>query len=103
MSTMDELVNRFLTWPLPEEVSCDPCVMAIGYPNRTGTNLLTAEQAKQMLGHVLALHPMTTPVTREFCAAYPGTAAGIINALARQIDDNDEQRRDTPTWRDGVR
>ena len=26
------------------------------------------------------------PMTREFCAAFPGTAAGIINALARQID-----------------
>jgi hypothetical protein len=26
------------------------------------------------------------PMTREFCVDYPGTAAGIINRLARQID-----------------
>lgn len=26
------------------------------------------------------------PMTREWCANYPGTAAGIINELARQID-----------------
>ncbi len=83
MTTIDELVSRFLTWPVPADVHPDGTP---GQPGRTGTNLLTAEQAKQMLGHVLALHPMTTPVTREFCAAFPGTAAGIINALSRQID-----------------
>jgi hypothetical protein len=26
------------------------------------------------------------PMTREWCAAYPGAAAGIINRLARQVD-----------------
>jgi hypothetical protein len=26
------------------------------------------------------------PMTREWCAAYPGAAAGIINSLARQVD-----------------
>ena len=57
MKTMDELVSRFLAWNLPENFAPDagvyfkpPSHMA-GWP--TGTNLLTADQAKQMLTHVL--------------------------------------------------
>lgn len=53
MST-EKLVSRFLSWPLPENVCSDPCASMPGYPHRTGTNLLTAEQAKAMLEHVLA-------------------------------------------------
>lgn len=53
MTTIDDLVTSFLTWPLPGDVAADPCAMALDYPGRTGTNLLTAAQAKQMLTHVL--------------------------------------------------
>ncbi len=51
---IDELVNRFLAWPLPETVCSDLCVTEHGKPHRIGTNLLTAVEARQMLGHVLA-------------------------------------------------
>lgn len=54
---MDALVNRFLAWPLPESVCCDPCATTRGYPNRMGTNLLTADEAKTMFEHVLAADP----------------------------------------------
>jgi hypothetical protein len=48
-----ELVDRFLSWPLPASVRSDVCVtVASDYP-RLGTNLLTAEEAQQMLEHVL--------------------------------------------------
>ena len=47
---IDDLVTRFLTWPVPADVYPDGTP---GQPGRTGTNLLTAEQAKQMLTHVL--------------------------------------------------
>lgn len=50
MVNIDDLVNRFLTWPVPADVHPDGTP---GQPGRTGTNLLTAEQAKQMLVHVL--------------------------------------------------
>lgn len=50
MTTIDELVNRFLTWPVPADVYPDGTP---GQPGRTGTNLLTAAQARQMLTHVL--------------------------------------------------
>lgn len=53
---IDKLVDRFLGWRLPENVRPDPCVLDMNYPYRnqmSGTNLLTATEAKQMLEHVL--------------------------------------------------
>lgn len=54
----DEMVNRFLAWPLPMSVSSDLCVtkreLESSYPpKRIGTNLLTADEARAMLEHVL--------------------------------------------------
>jgi hypothetical protein len=46
------LVDRFLTWPLPESVCADPCATTQG-PNRIGTMLLTATEAEQMITHLL--------------------------------------------------
>ncbi|AZB54446.1 hypothetical protein EBL89_03580 [Cereibacter sphaeroides] len=46
-----EAVDRFLTWPVPAEVYPDGTP---GAPGRTGTNLLTAQQARAMLDHVIA-------------------------------------------------
>jgi hypothetical protein len=54
--SIDGLVNRFLAWPLPETVCSDTCVTERNYPfPRVGTNLLTADEARQMLQHVLAV------------------------------------------------
>jgi hypothetical protein len=54
MKVTDEMVDRFLNWPLPDSVCCDPCACMKNYPNsRIGTNLLTAVEARQMLEHVL--------------------------------------------------
>jgi hypothetical protein len=51
MQVTDEMVSRFLTWPVPADVYPDGTP---GQPGRTGTNLMTHEQARQMLTHVLA-------------------------------------------------
>lgn len=59
MSTIDELVNRFLAWKLPADFGPDGGVsFSAAYPPASphwpsGTNLLTAQQAKDMLTHVL--------------------------------------------------
>lgn len=45
-----DMVTRFLTWPVPANVYPDGTP---GQPGRTGTNLLSAPQAKAMLQHVL--------------------------------------------------
>lgn len=49
-----ELTNRFLAWPLPDSVCSDLCVTRQGDRHRTGTNLLTADEAKQMFKHVFS-------------------------------------------------
>ena len=46
-----EAVDRFLTWPVPADVYPDGTP---GKPGRTGTNLLTAHQAREMLNYVVA-------------------------------------------------
>lgn len=48
------IVNRFLAWPLPETVAADLCATMQGYPDRTGTNLLTAIEATEMVKHLLS-------------------------------------------------
>lgn len=53
----DTMVDRFLTWPLPDSVCSDPCASMPGHPHRSGTNLMTAVEARQMLEHVLAAGP----------------------------------------------
>lgn len=46
-------VDRFLSWPMPDSVCSDLCATIRGYKNRIGTNLLTADEARQMLEYVL--------------------------------------------------
>lgn len=43
------LAERFCAAPLPATVCADPCASMQGYPNRTGTNLLTVVEAQTML------------------------------------------------------
>lgn len=55
----EDMVTRFLTWPLPDSVCSDQCVTERGYgkvqgwPPRSGTSLLTADEARKMLLYVL--------------------------------------------------
>lgn len=58
MQVTDEMVDRFLTWALPASVCADPCATRPDMPNRSGTNLLTATEARAMLEHVLATTTM---------------------------------------------
>ena len=63
----DAMVNRFLSWPLPESVCSDECVTRTAgewtpeYPQRTGTNLLTADEARKMLEYVLGEYTNRCP------------------------------------------
>jgi hypothetical protein len=47
----EDMVNRFLQWPVPASVHPDGTP---GQPGRTGTNLLDATTARQMLEQVLS-------------------------------------------------
>lgn len=58
---IDELVSRFLAWPLPENFSPDNGIsfrrienkFGAPYPGPAGTNLLDAAQAQEMIEHLL--------------------------------------------------
>lgn len=58
MKVTDDMVSRFLTWPVPADVYPDGTP---GQPGRTGTNLMTAAQARAMLEHVLGPVLALTP------------------------------------------
>lgn len=54
MTVTDAMVDRFLSWRLPASVCADLCATNRDYQHpRCGTNLLTADEARQMLEHVL--------------------------------------------------
>jgi hypothetical protein len=57
MKVSDAIVNRFLSWRLPDDFNPD-CGVSFAKPNHptswpVGTNLLTATQTRQMLEYVL--------------------------------------------------
>ncbi len=58
-------VNRFLGWPLPASVRPDGCVMDTDYPNRAGTNLLTADEARAMFEYCLAAPSLPAVASQE--------------------------------------
>jgi len=54
---LNEKVERFLSWKLPKSVRADLCTCERDYPHpRSGTNLLTAVEAKQMIQHILGVN-----------------------------------------------
>ncbi len=59
---MDAMISRFLRWNLPDDFSPDGGISFYPPPNHmtehwwpVGTNLFTAEQAKAMIEHMLAI------------------------------------------------
>lgn len=48
-----ELAEKFCRWPLPETVCADLCATKARTEHRTGTNLLSTLEARQMLAYVL--------------------------------------------------
>ena len=54
---LDKLAERFCHAPLPSTVCSDPCVSKFNYPYpRSGTNLLSVAEAKEVLRYVLDIH-----------------------------------------------
>jgi hypothetical protein len=47
---LEALTKKFLQWPVPASVCPDGTP---GQPGRTGTNLLSYDEARQMLGYLL--------------------------------------------------
>lgn len=51
---IETMVNRFLSWQLPESVCADLCATT-PKEGRYGTNLLSASEAKEMIEHLLGV------------------------------------------------
>jgi hypothetical protein len=49
----DELAEKFIGWPLPDSVCSDLCATDTKYKHRTGTNLLSYVEARQMMHEVV--------------------------------------------------
>jgi hypothetical protein len=49
----EEIANKFLAWPLPSSVRSDDCVTMQNCTHRSGTNLLTYNEALQMAREVV--------------------------------------------------
>ena len=62
IDSIDAMVNRFLTWPVPASVHPDGISGKLG---RTGTNLLNADEARQMLEYVFATPPAAQPKAKQ--------------------------------------
>lgn len=96
----DAMVDRFLGWRLPDDFSPDGGVTfnPVQYGTVTawpsGTNLFNATQARAMLEFVHANPPQA--MTREWCADFPGSAAGIINRLAQRVDELEAAAKPAP-------
>lgn len=83
MQITDAMVERFLTWPLPESVCVDECARApnvapgvgVPSPRRTGTNLLNADEARAMLEHVLGFTLFCLREPDGGCSTCPNNAA----------------------------
>jgi len=81
MKITEEMLSRFLAWPLPKSVLPDACVMNRDYPYRVGTHLLTADEARQMLGHVLQNTTCNLPTHRQTVAGKLNRAAAYLRTL----------------------
>jgi hypothetical protein len=47
------LVDRFLAWQVPDTVASDTCMSSYLCKGRSGTNIMTADEARQMLYYLL--------------------------------------------------
>lgn len=91
---LDALVDRFLVWPVPSSVYPDGVP---GKPGRTGTNLLTAVEARAMLEYVLrGLTFEREDDAREEAAFRAGHAEGWYNGGPVES----RQREEDAAWAD---
>lgn len=84
-TVIDVMVSRFLSWPLPKDftpdagIKFDPLPPPVGWP--AGTNLLTAEQAKAMIVHI-----MTDAIPEEHRATEAEGDAFVAGYFCRETE-----------------
>lgn len=88
----EKMINRFLTWKLPKDFSPDcgiqftpPAKDAPDHFGPVGTNLFTAEQAKQMLFYALYGKELKTGLSMDGKKKYTGIFVQRMNEHKIQI------------------
>ena len=94
-SDLNVLAERFCAAPLPASAAADLCATDANYPSaRFGTNLLTVDQAKEMLRHVLQpteLKPLRVDWNKHDLAE----AYDLVEGVRRQAAQHPESGIDT--------
>ncbi len=84
---IDRLVQKFLTCPLPQSVKADPCACNPHHPHRTGTNLLTATDAKEVLTQVLGCLTVEEDDSTRHLETILGLQSGLREVYALAGED----------------
>jgi hypothetical protein len=98
MEMKQELVDRFLAWPLPQSVCSDLCATnpSYQYP-RSGTNLLNADEAIKMIEYLLEEYrTLSVEDTKKILgadAAYQMPVPPVSVAHARSMIDSGAAKR----------
>ena len=50
---LNQMAEAFIKWPLPSTLHADTCASDPDYPHRTGTNLMSYTEAKEMFRAVV--------------------------------------------------
>lgn len=103
MKVTDEMVTRFLGWSLPKDFApdCGITFTPVNHPNcwPVGTNVFTADQARQMLEHVLGCTRSETQTTESKLAPRTAPTAGSsagadLPALGDREHTHDDKKGD---------
>jgi hypothetical protein len=99
-----KLVDRFLAWPLPQSVCSDLCATKQGYPHRSGTTLLSADEAKQMVEYLFSDIETDADLRRrvEELVAVRDHQAGMLNDYTATLAGVEKERDDAVDAREGT-
>lgn len=94
---LEAMTNAFLRWPLPPSVCADGCASMSDYRHpRSGTNLLTHPEAKQMFREVV-LPLLSTPPAAHDAPAGEATDTEIVDYMEQFALYN--SRNDWKEWK----
>lgn len=99
-ASLSQMVDRFLAWPLPKSVCSDLCVTDSNYPSaRSGTNLLTADEARSMLEYVTRAAPEPPAEPAAWCTSLEWGAYQSETVLKLTRHRQPEHSFTTPLYR----
>lgn len=97
---IDQAVDRFLCWRLPENFApdCGISFVKVNHPTSwpTGTNLFTADQAKAMLAHVA--EPLIVEIEQRWIPVIERLPDSGVTVLAFYKNGNGLGRRIRAQW-----